>query len=303
MDKSKFSEHLEIISRCAAVLLVAVYVVGFLVVSFHNSLYGIEEFSFLRARVLAAGILFALLFLIAALESSRIFGLFGIELLKLPILGEDEDSSRPHFAFFQRTFLSFTLNLGTAMFLVLWLMTADMWRGYLLCLLATAICIATNYAMSRGHVRKSVWRSTLIIGVMIVIFGVIALEKQWTLLTILFWLQLVSGAMRHVDVALRQPTRLIDVNWPLTVINAVILFTLYAAIIYPAIKPVLGGGKLTPVTIQFSGISPLGSPTADVFLIDETDAGYYFTRNLKDHKGVFVPRSSIAAVYFQDANT
>src|ERR1700681_55975 len=89
----------------------------------------------------------------------------------------------------------------------------------------------------RLHVMEAI-----VIGVIVLIIGVIVLEKQWTLLSILFWLQLVSGAMKHVDVALKHPTRLIDVNWPATVVDAVILFTLSATIIYRAIKPVLGGG-------------------------------------------------------------
>ena len=54
-------------------MLVALYGAGFLVVSFHNALYGIVEFGLFRTKLLFAGIVFAIFFGIPFWESSHIF--------------------------------------------------------------------------------------------------------------------------------------------------------------------------------------------------------------------------------------
>lgn len=77
MDTTEFKTRLEIASRLGATLFVILYVAGFLVVTFENASFGIVSFGLFRAKVLSAGILFAVFLFLPLLETSRSFGLFG----------------------------------------------------------------------------------------------------------------------------------------------------------------------------------------------------------------------------------
>lgn len=79
MDREKLQAQVQVLTQSAAFLVLVLYVAGFLVVSLRHALFGIVQFGLLRARILSAGILFAVFFAVAIFPVARIFGLFGYE--------------------------------------------------------------------------------------------------------------------------------------------------------------------------------------------------------------------------------
>lgn len=80
-------------------------------------------------------------------------------------------------------------------------------------------------------------------------------------------------------------------------LGALLVFSQY---VYPHLKASWGGGTPANVTIYFSKDSLL-SPNKSVQaqLIEESDDGFYIV-GAKESKAIFVPRSSVAMVYFSD---
>ena len=83
-------------------------------------------------------------------------------------------------------------------------------------------------------------------------------------------------------------------NWFL----AVLLIALFTFKIFGDIRPELGGGAPSPVTLYLNmPVAWLDSNVASVLLVDETDQGFYVLTALTD-KAFFLPRSNVASVYF-----
>jgi hypothetical protein len=77
MDLDNTKRRLDLVSHAGGLLLVALYVAGFLVAPFANASRGVVELSLFRARVLSAGVLFLVFLALPILEAGRAFGLFG----------------------------------------------------------------------------------------------------------------------------------------------------------------------------------------------------------------------------------
>ena len=85
-----------------------------------------------------------------------------------------------------------------------------------------------------------------------------------------------------------------------------VLFVVFAALVgfahyvYPHLKTSWGGGSLTKVTIYLTETSLLKPGQAvQASLVDESDEGYYIV-GPSEGRAVFIPRSSVALMYFSD---
>ncbi len=78
------------------------------------------------------------------------------------------------------------------------------------------------------------------------------------------------------------------------------LLLLFSREVYPHLKASWGGGTPVDVTVYFTKDSLL-SPDKGVQaeLIEESDEGFYIV-GLKESKAIFVPRNSVALVYFSN---
>ncbi len=82
----------------------------------------------------------------------------------------------------------------------------------------------------------------------------------------------------------------------LTVFGVVGMFGQY---IFPKIPSVVCGGASVPATIQFQDKLPNGEYSkSKVWLIEETDAGFYYLPTEDSKKAVFIPRSVVTAIYY-----
>jgi hypothetical protein len=90
-----------------------------------------------------------------------------------------------------------------------------------------------------------------------------------------------------------------NVTWHWRLIEVMLALGIFGVYLYPKIPPRLGGGQPTRVTFQFANMSPIdGATKNDLWLLDEVDTGFYVLRAPDERKGVFLPRASISAIYF-----
>lgn len=73
MDEQKRETRLKVLAQIAGICLVGVYVAGFLVVSTYHVRFGIPGFNFLRPKIIAAGVLFFILFALPLWELANLY--------------------------------------------------------------------------------------------------------------------------------------------------------------------------------------------------------------------------------------
>jgi len=78
---------------------------------------------------------------------------------------------------------------------------------------------------------------------------------------------------------------------------------IFSQFVYPYLKASWAGGTLVNVTFYLSKDSPLNpSKPVQAQLIEESDEGFYIV-GPKESKAIFIPRSSVAMIYFSDKPT
>jgi hypothetical protein len=293
MDKLEFRSHLDTVSRAGTIMLIALYGAGFLVVTFSNAMYGIVEFGLFRTRLLSAGVIFAIFLGLPFVEASRIFGLFGFNRIGFPKLTRSDEFLFFVTAAWGSTFLmrfvvgDFDLSLRVVL----------LWLGFPA--LSSAVFVARGFKVL----------PKIVAFVIVVIFAVVSLValilvQRWSVVGLLGWFMAVGWLTYQMDSSMRDPEELKQVSWVLVFLNVLFVFGYFASVLYPRIEPIFGGGHPTDIVLQFTTTSPVDSSTKmEVWLVDETDAGYYFTRTREDRKAIFVPRSLVSVVYFQAGNT
>ena len=89
-----------------------------------------------------------------------------------------------------------------------------------------------------------------------------------------------------------------EVPWEYLPLYFLALVSLYSTKLYPAVRP-LGGGAPSPIVLYSSDSTPLWNcPSASVFLVDETDKGYYVLLKPDDKSGYFIRREAVKAIKF-----
>jgi hypothetical protein len=82
--------------------------------------------------------------------------------------------------------------------------------------------------------------------------------------------------------------------------HAFVILLVFATTVYPHIKASWGGGMPENVTVYFTKDSLINpSKAVQAQLIEEADEGFYIL-GPKESKAIFIPRGSVALVYFSD---
>ena len=297
MDQEKLKGHVQFLAQSAAFLVLIVYVAGFLVVSIHHALFGVVQFGLLRARILSAGILFSVFFAVAIIPVARIFGLFGYE--EWSPLGQTGAATAGRRFVFR--WLNFFLT-AMAFSLVL--------RGFLddyphwsapfvfIVLIAALVGLMGIQQISRRP-RVSVLLGLIAIILIVAFFYRMRDFGLWGLLTWFTWVGLMA---QFISSVVREPSQISQVRWDVWLGGAIGTVSLFALLLYPQIRFALGGGVPVPVTMQFFDKSPIDSSSrSQVWLIDETEFGFYVLTSKHQGKAVFLPRNLVSAVYFGEA--
>jgi hypothetical protein len=294
MDQEKLRAQVQLLAQSAAFLVLLVYVAGFLVVSIHHAMFGIVQFALLRARILSAGILFAVFFAVAIFPGARIFGLFGYEEWS-PLGPTAGATGGRRFVFrwlnFFLTALAFSLVMrGFFDDYVHWT-TA----GLFLLLFAGLAGWMGGLQVDRRP------KVSVVVGLIAIFLIVVFLHRVgdlglWVLLTWFTWIGLMA---QFINPVVREPGKIRHVRWDVWVGSAVSTVSLFAILLYPQMRPALGGGLPVAVTMQFFDKSPIDSSSrSQVWLIDETELGFYVLTARHQGKAVFLPRNLVSAVFF-----
>ena len=287
---SLLKDPLEVLAKGAAALLVIFYILGFLAVSAANYKHGITNFGLFRVRVVSAGVLVALFSGAAFWLWEQVFGLGmrGNERERLP---------RPlsfKILLFLLTVRFTSAFLGTFMFAEA--PSAFAPRRIAMYMVSAAVIAILPLTTKR----LGVWFSILCWVMVVVWIGAEA------------WFQLRAG-VDHIFLwfltfavmadATRSNFKLVntfrDVNWLMLTTDLAVIPILFGLVLYERIPPRFGGGKPVAVVFQFSATSPIDGAAKDKFwLLDEGDSGFYVLRAPEDKKGIFLPRGSVAAIYY-----
>jgi hypothetical protein len=299
MEREKLQGHAQVLAQSAAFLVLVFYVAGFLVVSIRHALLGIVQFGLLRARILSAGILFAVFFAVAIIPAARVFGLFGYEEWDRLRVADMATAGRRlvfrwvsffvaelAFCLAMRVFLEEPLHWTVTSWLLLVSAFLSSWVGRL---------------QYDKRPRVSVFLGLAAISLILVLVYRFKDFGLWALLTWFTWIALMA---QLINPPLRDPGKLRHLNWEICLGSSIGTIALFAVFLYPKIWPAIGGGVPVPVTMQFSDKSPLdGSNRSQVWLIDETDLGFYVLTAEHQGKAVFLPRNLVSAVYFGETST
>jgi len=292
---------LETASRLTAVSIAVIYAAGFLVVTLHDSQFGIVPFSPFRPRIFSAGALFGLLLAVPVLSVSR-----GFEFLGLRNRAALSIRVRPENVKYLRLSAEFEL--------------------YLVCF---ALCFPSLVLFPPGYLEIKPWGFTLVIAVVALDAFVYAAQQKrfdWHPLTVTimsflsaaalvvvtylfwsrsyFWLSIWYYSVAIVTVYLQgvfeKPERIKSFQWEKAVLSCLAVVLAFATGIYGRISPSFGGGSPMPAVLHLVTAAPISSSTSvSVLVVDENDYGYYVLRPGEDGKAYFLRRDSVSSIEFE----
>lgn len=293
--------QLEVAFRVGAILLVTFYVSGFIVVTVSNAWHGIVGFALFRARVVAAGVLFSVFVAFAILDWSRI------------VMGRKDATPRgqdkpPIILIFASYYAGrgellkfFYASLAMSVFAEKLVLQGNQITGWFFVFFLVFTFINTGVLMliEKWYPEKAMLSLILTFALIAVGIAGVIYFRQTNVGWVLIWFFLVGYAAHHVRRELRNDRSIWNLEWHWILFDLVLAFILFGVQLYPKISPLLGGGKPTPAVLQFSSSSPIdNSSKTKVWFLDEIDMGYYVLRSPEDRKAVFIPRASIAAIFF-----
>jgi hypothetical protein len=293
---------LEVGSRMMAGLIVALYVLGYLIVSLRDASYGFSQLNPLRPRILSAGVLFLVSMLAPYVLAHKLYS------HRLEISPE-QSFSRSIVATFNYAIIC-TLLAVMAGFLLSSPMSDPMppphplssLYAWTIAILPLIVLILVSFLLKGAWARfiahpmpTAAWSGVIIVAWIV---GAIYVSLFHAEGTVALWLFSVGVLSAMVDDVLRDPVKrshhdYLGLSW---VVIAGIFY--FSNSLYTHVKPSWGGGAPLPVSIYFSNSSQIAATSAiDARLLDESDQGYYFL--LPTHSGaIFVPRASVAALSF-----
>lgn len=275
-------------SKAAAGIAIALYACGFLIVSLYHSKFGVVGTNLFRPRVLAAGAWF---FFFTAIPVS-----IAARYRTYPWLKVGKDSAGLWILCYglgiPLGYMIFDFSTPSVVRMRFWLSII------LLGALGLLLTVAVNY--SKVSPRLATVASTLltIFYVSVPLRGLFL--DEFTMSSVALWffgctvLALAEFKMR------REENLFSSEAWSKPLVPLFIALLVFATWVYPHIKTSWGGGTPANVTIYFSKDSLLSPNKAvQAQLIEESDEGFYIV-GPKETKAIFVPRSSVAMIYFSD---
>jgi len=297
MDFESTKSRLQLLPQLTAVAAAVLYVVGFLTLSLHHGSFGISQYSLLRPKILAAGILFAVFMGLPVLEAARAFEFWGFGKAAKATPASTIDSHRLRLL----QLLSFlTASVGISAVMRPFLKDFHFAKASLWLLASVvAALLASVFGKTIGKRRPtlSVLVSILAIGLFI---GAVSssMRDDSTLTFLVLWFMWSGMIARHVNSVIENPKKLRTINWHLWITNSVATVTFFALLLYPRIDASYGGGAPIPLAIGLVDKNVLQTNSARVWLIDETDLGYYVVRSKDSKKAIFIPRSLVTSAVF-----
>ena len=291
-SKTGISEIADVLSKGVAALAIGVYGCGFLIVSLHDSRFGFTETNPFRPKILAAGTWFLIF---TSIPVAIAIG-----------LGRNWFSWRRFAGFLYPYYfacLSFSF-LATRLFDTTAGVNASIPLKWVVVGLIAFVILLVLTDYKKGPAIVPIVSSVLL-ATLLISFDLrqILLHHVFDIENIAMWFFAVGiFTILEVHVRLRKFADAYEAVWKVakTLTPILIALLVFASYYYPRMKSSWGGGSPIDVILFFnkdSAIKP--NQTVSAQLIDESDAGFYVLGQ-GETRAIFIPRSSVALVYFSD---
>lgn len=297
---SLFPFSLERATKAIALLAVTCYILGYLILTLNDTAHGFLETGLIKPRAIAVGAAFTLLVVLPLSVSTNSFFLRKIDI-------------ETFFQTLLRNFLG-TVAVLTACFVSSALLIgffADTYTGlpvagaeqgaFLILFWAVPL-----YLLFRSRLRENYYlypKTWLALGLLSLAavgfasyilrsFGVMR-YAVWTLVFVVIVEAVRSDVKRNIRVKLSFVPLLVSV---------VGLLSTYTLVVFPYLKPALGGGYPMRATVFLSKDSPIhAGETVRASLLEASDSGFYFA--FEGEKGVtYIPASLVRALEYSSTS-
>jgi len=307
---------LEKVAKASTLALPGIYVCGFVVISLYEAEYGISDFTLIKVRALAAGLLFAVFSAIPALMGIRSFRILGLRSAGGTRVDVKDDSQKKYFYVLKVTEFYYQCGFVSLIFMFFFVPRVRTWivpeavyvsPGYFPWLILCANCVsfaiialtfAQHQPVAKNLANKPV-RCTLLVCLTFVLWVIWTIRmSDWLFFQLSAWFYLVGlsavalGKMISVGVGFTKS------DWELkALVGLSLALPWFADGMYGNIKPSFGGGSPISAKFYFQDEDPvLHSKALDAFILEETEQGYYVIKSPGKKESIFLPRSRVVSV-------
>lgn len=302
MKEEVIQARIQLMTHAAALVAVILYAAGFLTLSLHHAYFGVAQFGLLRPKILSAGILLLVFFALPVLEVARVYGLwkFGDPRLQNADDKQVEPHDRLNFLHLSRLVALLTSAMAISIAIRPFLVNYDPDKKLLVwsLVMVAGFVLALVGVRILGKKHPLTCRLLRVSSILLFPLGLWRMNDL-KLVGLVVWFCWSAWIGHEVSGAFKNLENLRNSHWHIVVLNAVGTVSLFTLLIYPNVRPAFGGGAPTPATFYFSAKNPIGDAgQAQIWLLDETDAGYYILNSKEAKKAVFIPRGAVSAIYF-----
>ena len=292
-------EQFEPFGRVAALMIGAVYVLGFFIVALHQSAFGIAQLEPFKPRIIGAGASFIFLSVVAVVTTFRQFG--SLTQFGGPSSGEPVAKTWDRvlaIAGMYPVIYGASIPLG-AVFLV-----HEESPQHSLDWLPAVFFAVWFFALLFAQYKRRSWPKTsqaVAVGTSMFVFVSQAIFGNRGVFFLSLWFLIAGVGAVVIGWALRRNPRdlLMKDQWETQIPMLVAIFILYANHVYSRMKPEFGGGAPVPAVLELKQqLKAFKVTEPSVLLLEETDKGYYVLRTSSDKSAVFVSRDLVSTVSF-----
>jgi hypothetical protein len=284
--------NLDVITRLGAIVIGAIYVMGFLVTNLHNCSMGIVDFSFAKAQIFSAGIFFCLLVTIPCAAATRLWRAFALN---------REGSGACRLSKKERSIVvCYLIPLSILLtFLCSPLFTGTVQIGWVPLVVWLASVLSLTVVMRyRGGLTAHLCVSS--IGAVALVSAFVA-EHEFAFLSKAAWFFICCSATIWISDGGYSFNKVLSYEWERNIGLFLAFITLFAVNIYGSGKPEVGGGHPIHIRVYLAMDAPkdLGKSPIAMWLVQQTDHGYYLVRNPSDHNAIYLDRALVKSAIFE----
>lgn len=286
--------------RSGAVLVAVVYGTGFVILAGHDAHYGIFEFDLLRARVFLVGFVFIVLCALSAAARHYSFAYFSplspvVENTDRTLRIKREVVLTAGFVFTafiiagQFGFYLFAANAVAAEAL------HKFWLELAAGVPAVALMFTAYSWVGKRFATQSTKATLVAVAASAAFVGLIYIAGETIEANMTVWFVLIALFVLDVKSAQGWARYALDFrSW----FNFLAILVFYVVLVFGTIQPRFGGGAPLPAVLYLNQpVAWLKAGPVVTSLVDETNQGFYVLLGSKK-RALFLPRSSVAAVYF-----
>lgn len=283
-------------------LFALIYGAGFLVVCLHHAQFGIAELSLIKVRVLSAGFIFLLLTAIPTVTAARLFRYFKLDSTQaIAIQSKPEDRPYQQATLLLCAYIA-AVFMASASSSLIFVPEFTKPRGLEPWSFIGLLAISAGLAPMLGRYFPEHPRKCLVLTVCLTpLLGFLVYRCLGLgCLFLSLWYYACTVATYLVRGAIRKPQILRTFEVERYIFLPIVLIGSFAVWIYGNVRPEYGGGAPIPIQLYVTpeGAKVLGAESASVWLVEETDFGFYVLRSRDQKESLLLPRTLIRGVEF-----